>query len=103
MGRSPTPSVYSLFMQFNAIFWVAQGTAEVRSGSCWPNGRAEGSPLAGAMRVTTLYSVGSRSTQNYEAIIRFYGEAPRRRVHSRYGIKAMAVFGSPQPRIIIGQ
>jgi hypothetical protein len=64
--------------------------------------RSEGSPLAGAMRATTLYSVESTWTRDHEAIIRFYGEAPRRRAHSRYGIKAMAVFGSPPPRIVIG-
>jgi hypothetical protein len=54
------------------------------------------------MRTTTLYSVGSKWTRDHEAIIRFYGEAPRWRAHSRYGIKAMAVFGSPPPRIVIG-
>jgi len=38
---------------------------------------------------------------DHEATIRFSGEAPRRRAHSRYGFNAMAAFGSPPPRIMI--
>ena len=34
--------------------------------------------------------------------IRFDGEAPRRRAHSSDGIEAMALLGSPPPRIVIG-
>jgi hypothetical protein len=52
-------------------------------------------------RAATLYSVGSMRDPDHEATIRFCGEAPRRRVHSGHGFKAMAVFGSPPPRIMI--
>jgi hypothetical protein len=38
---------------------------------------------------------------DHEATIRFCGEAPRRQAHSGHGFKAMAVFGSPPPRIMI--
>src|SRR4029077_15585727 len=53
------------------------------------------------MRAATLYSVRSTRDLDHEAVIRFSGEAPRRRAHSRYGTRAMAVFGSPPPRIMI--
>jgi hypothetical protein len=52
-------------------------------------------------RAATLYSVGSMRDPDHEATIRFSGEAPRRRAHSGHGFKAMAVFGSPPPRIMI--
>jgi hypothetical protein len=62
-----------------------------------------GEPAVGrAMRATTLYTVKSAWDSDHEAIIRFSGEAPRRRAHSRLGVKAMAVFGSPPPRTKIG-
>lgn len=53
-------------------------------------------------RAATLYLVESVWDPDHEAVIRFGGEAPRRRAHSRYAIEAMAVFGSPPPRIGIG-
>jgi hypothetical protein len=52
-------------------------------------------------RAATSYLVGSKRDPDHEATIRFSGEAPRRRAHSRYGFNAMAVFGSPPPRIMI--
>ena len=46
-------------------------------------------------RAATLYSVGSVLDPDHEAVIRFDGEAPRRRAHSADGIEAMELFGSP--------
>ena len=40
---------------------------------------------------------------DHEAVIRFCGKAPRRRVHSLSGIAAIAVFGLPPPRIVVGR
>jgi hypothetical protein len=61
-----------------------------------------GEPTLGRdARAATLYSVGSMRDPDHEATIRFCGEAPRRRAHSGHGFKAMAVFGSPPPRIMI--
>jgi hypothetical protein len=61
-----------------------------------------GEPAVGRVsRAATLYSVGSMSDPDHEAAIRFSGEAPRWRAHSALGFEAMAVFGSPPPRIII--
>jgi hypothetical protein len=48
-----------------------------------------------------LYSVGSVLDPDHEAVIRFDGEAPRRRAHSADGIEAMELFGSPPPRLVI--
>src|ERR1700692_3670280 len=62
-----------------------------------------GEPAVGRdARAATLYSVGSLSDPDHEAAIRFSGEAPRWRAHSRLGFEAMTVFGSPPPRIMIG-
>ena len=52
-------------------------------------------------RAATLYSVGSVLDPDHEAVIRFDGEAPRRRAHSADGIEAMELFGSPPPRLVI--
>src|SRR5262245_10899666 len=49
---------------------------------------------------TSLYSVGS-GDPDHEAVIRFGGKAPRRRVHSPSGIAAIAGFGLPPPRIVV--
>jgi hypothetical protein len=38
---------------------------------------------------------------DHEAVIRFCGRAPRRRVHSFRGIAARAGFGLPPPRIVV--
>jgi hypothetical protein len=68
-------------------------------GSVW---LIRGEPTRGRdSRAATLYSVGSMGDPDHEATIRFGGEAPRRRPHSGHGFKAMAVFGSPPPRIMI--
>src|SRR6516164_2633500 len=70
------------------------------SSSLWE--RPEGSPPLGAKhRAATLYSVGSVLDPDHEAVIRFDGEAPRRRAHSADGIEAMELFGSPPPRLVI--
>ena len=53
------------------------------------------------IRATSLYSVGSKDP-DHEAVIRFCGKAPRRRVHSPSGVAAIAVIGLPPPRIVIG-
>jgi hypothetical protein len=42
------------------------------------------------------------SDPDHEAAIRFSGEAPRWLAHSGLGFEAMTVFGSPPPRITIG-
>src|SRR4029453_5187881 len=56
--------------------------------------RPEGSPPLGAKhRAATLYAVGSARDPDHEAVIRFSGEAPRRRAHSADGIEAMELFG----------
>jgi hypothetical protein len=54
-----------------------------------------------ATRITTLYSVASTPDADHEAVIRFCGEAPRRRAHSDDGIKAKEGNGSPPPRITV--
>ena len=53
-------------------------------------------------REPRLYSVEPTWGLDHEAIIRFCGKAPRRRVHSPSGIAAIAEFGLPPPRIVIG-
>ena len=58
-------------------------------------------PLGAKHRAATLYSVGSVLDPDHEAVIRFDGEAPRRRAHSADGIEAMELFGSPPPRLVI--
>jgi len=57
--------------------------------------------LGAKHRAATLYSVGSVLDPDHEAVIRFDGEAPRRRAHSADGIEAMELFGSPPPRLVI--
>jgi hypothetical protein len=52
-------------------------------------------------RATSLYSVRSQDP-DHEAIIRFSGKAPGRRVHTLGGIAAIAGFGLPPPRIPSG-
>jgi hypothetical protein len=49
----------------------------------------------------TCIRLDPRGIRNHEAVIRFGGEAPRRRAHSGNGIEATSVFGSPQPRIFL--
>lgn len=39
---------------------------------------------------------------DHEAVIRFGGEAPRRRAHSHDGMETMQLRGLPSPRIVIG-
>jgi hypothetical protein len=69
-------------------------------------GRAtiRGEPAIGReqSREPRLYSVEPTWGLDHEAVIRFAGKAPRRRVHSPSGIAAIAVFGLPPPRIVIG-
>jgi hypothetical protein len=76
----------------NSMSFVVRGSVQV----------IRGEPTLGRdARAATLYSVGSMRDPDHEATIRFCGEAPRRRAHSGHGFKAMAVFGSPPPRIMI--
>ena len=69
------------------------------SSSLW--GTIRGEPAHWARSAATLYSVGSVLDPDHEAVIRFDGEAPRRRAHSADGIEAMELFGSPPPRLVI--
>ena len=43
-----------------------------------------------------------RRGPDHEAVIRFGGEAPRRRAHSHLGMTTMQLLGLPPPRIVIG-
>ena len=83
-------------MPIPTFFWFNRSTAA----ACWK--RPEGSPPLGAKhRAATLYAVGSARDPDHEAVIRFSGEAPRRRAHSADGIEAMELFGSPPLRLVI--
>src|SRR6516164_2975102 len=85
MGTSVSSFIASDVLLWWRVFWLIRGEPAV--------GRVS--------RAATLYSVGSMSDPDHEAAIRFSFEAPRWRAHSALGFEAMAVFGSPPPRIMI--
>ena len=68
----------------------------------WIENEPEGSPPMGRENSRRDLVFGwARRDPDHEAAIRFSGEAPRWRAHSGLGFEAMAVFGSPPPRIMI--
>jgi len=83
-----------LRISYNSLY----GDLYVKSRGNDPRGAR---PLGAKHRAATLYSVGSVLDPDHEAVIRFDGEAPRRRAHSADGIEAMELFGSPPPRLVI--
>lgn len=83
---------------------IASTAAGCRDRVVW-HSRSEGSlpPAASNRRANhACIRLNPYRGPDHEAVIRFCGQAPKRRVHSPSGIAAIAVCGLPPPRIIIG-